>query len=239
MPINGVSNVNFGSFQQPVNNAMQNAQALGSQAAQAAQNGFNQVSTNLNNFANDSLKLMTTGDTSVIPAVGSVLGKGVAGAVVAQSHAGTVATLLTEAGTGISGAFKGGLGGIRAALPAALEWGKGFLNTMGRATGLSALISGGISAVSNTIGVLAGRVTGRDAVGNVAADTTSGAVSGIGAAFSSAGAVMIASAFTPLAPLTVPLAIGAGVLGAIGSDQLFKVSGAYNWVKEKVSSLFD
>ena len=107
-----------------------------------------------------------------------------------------------------------------------------------KSTGIAAAVSAGFSAVTNLIGVLTGKIKGSEAVGRVAADTVNGAVTGLGATLAS-GAAM--AGLTALGVVGWPATLivgGVGLLGAFLLDKVFKKSGAWNWIKEKVSGLF-
>lgn len=115
---------------------------------------------------------------------------------------------------------------------------KSFGSTMLKGTGLAAVVSAGFSAVTNLIGVLTGKIKGPEAAGRVAADTVNGAVTGIGATLASGAAMAGLAALGVVGwPLTLIVG-GVGLLGAFLCDKLFKKSGAWNWIKEKVQGLF-
>lgn len=125
-------------------------------------------------------------------------------------------------------AAKGGGGSVAAGL-------KGLgLNAL-KATGLSAVVSGGFSAVTNAIAVWQGTKTKEQAIVNVASDTVSGAVTGLGATVAGGAAMALAGG---LAGWPMMLVVGgASVLGGYLADKLYTKSGAKDWVKGKVSDM--
>ncbi|GIW21628.1 MAG: hypothetical protein KatS3mg068_0635 [Candidatus Sericytochromatia bacterium] len=82
------------------------------------------------------------------------------------------------------------------------------------AVGIGALVSGGVSAVSNTISVLNGRESVGDAVSNVTKDSLKGAISGVGGVL---GGGLTAMALTMFKIGGTPLTIAAVIGGAVGS----------------------
>ena len=105
-----------------------------------------------------------------------------------------------------------------------------------KGTGISALVSGIFSGVSNGIGVFTGRITKADAAGSIAADVANGAVSGAGGALVGGVAMagLTALGMTAGLPLTL-LAGGATLLGSYLGDKLFKKTGAYDKIFNTVS----
>lgn len=91
--------------------------------------------------------------------------------------------------------------------------------TAANAAGVGALLSGGLSAVGNTVGLLSGRQTVRGAASNVVADSIQGAVSGIGG-FAVGGASALA--LTMFKCTGTPVAIAGIVGGAIGASLVNK-----------------
>ena len=93
------------------------------------------------------------------------------------------------------------------------------------AAGIGALLSGGVSVVGNTVGLVSGRQSFRGAAGNIVADSVQGAVSGIGG-FAVGG--MSALALTLFKVTGTPVAIAGIVGGAIGAslmNKYFKTEG--------------
>lgn len=124
-------------------------------------------------------------------------------------------------------------GGLKAVLNGGKAIGMGVLKGMG----VSALVSGIFSTISNGIAVLTGRETKADAVGSVAADVANGAVSGIGASLFG-GAAMAGLGALGVAGLPLTLLVGgAALLGTYLGDKLFKKTGAYDIIQSKVSGM--
>lgn len=107
-------------------------------------------------------------------------------------------------------AMKPGQGGnLQAAVPSLQK----IAGTTLQGAGLSALVSAGVSAVSNGIGVARGKVDGQTAVKNVMADGISGAIGGFGAVSAGATGSMLLGAFGVVG---LPLTIGTVAFGAAG-----------------------
>lgn len=105
-----------------------------------------------------------------------------------------------------------------------------------KAGGLSAGISGAVSAFQNISASVRGEITGRDAIGNVGADTVGGLMSGTTAGLG-AGAATLALRSLGVAglPLTIG-AVAAGALGGLGGAKLYDVSGLRDRVFNAVSA---
>lgn len=113
------------------------------------------------------------------------------------------------------------------------------VSTTLKTMGLSALISGGISTVSNLINIVAGRVKTPEAVGNIVADTLTSTVTGLGALVTGGVGSLALSCFG-IAGL--PLTIGSIALGAIGAvltDKLIKKVGVHDAIRDNVKKLFN
>jgi len=126
-----------------------------------------------------------------------------------------------SAGTGMSGAMSS-------------------LKTLGqttlKATGLSAIVSGGFSLITNGIQVFQGKKTWSDVGGSVVADAANGAVSGITASLAAGGASLLAAAIGG-PTLVGTLVVGLGAAGGAWlGDKLFKDTGAYDYVKDNVTN---
>lgn len=129
-------------------------------------------------------------------------------------------------------AIKTGTGSVAGAL-------KGLGMAAIKSTGLSALVSGGFSAVTNGIAYWRGEKTKTQAVANVATDTVTGAVTGLGATIAG-GAAMAALAGTSITGIGLTLLVGgAGMIGGWLADKLLTKSGAKDWVKSKVIGMMD
>src|SRR5690606_22861699 len=104
--------------------------------------------------------------------------------------------------------------------------------------GLGGLVSGGFSLVTNGIQALQGKKSWADVGGSVAADAANGTVSGITATLAGGGATLIAGALGATGIVST-LIVGLGAVGgAFLGDKLFRGTGAYDWIKEKVEGLF-
>lgn len=170
-------------------------------------------------------------------AIGSLLGRTLSGGYIGYRYSNEVATIThtaynqikTGIGSGdFGGALKGLAGGIKSSGIIALKAG-----------GISSAINAGTSVVSNVVETLSGRQTGTEAVGNVAADTVGGFLSGVGAsAFSGISTLGLSLAGTVGLPLTI-IGVAGGAVGSVLIDKAYKASGLFTNVKSKVIKLID
>jgi hypothetical protein len=105
-------------------------------------------------------------------------------------------------------------GSFKDVLNSAKTNGKVLGGATANAIGIGVLISGGVSAVSNTVSILQGRESVGGAIGNVAKDSLRGAISGAGGVL---GGGLTAMALTMFKVGGTPLTIAAVIGGAIGS----------------------
>ena len=170
-------------------------------------------------------------------AIGSLLGRTLSGGYVGYRYSHDMADVThatyTAVKNGISsgnfgGAFKGLAGGLRDGGIIALKAG-----------GISTAINAGTSVVSNVFETLAGRQTGAEAVGNVAADSVGGFFSGMGASvFAGMSTLGISIAGVAGLPLTI-VGVAGGAVGSVLVDKAYKASGLFSLVKSKVGRLLD
>jgi hypothetical protein len=99
------------------------------------------------------------------------------------------------------------------------------------------IIGGAVSSVVNAYNVITGKVSGKEAVGTVAADTVTAGISGASGAltggFASLGLGMIGMGGIP----GLIVASGVGLAGAVGVQFLLQKTGIYNSIKEKVMNM--
>lgn len=170
-------------------------------------------------------------------AIGSLMGRVLSGGYIGYRYSGEVAEItrttfnaVKEGFThgNIGGAFKGLAGGLKASGIIALKAG-----------GISTAINAGTSIVSNVIETVSGRQTGSEAVGNVAADTVGGFLSGVGAsAFSGISTLGLSLAGTAGLPLTI-IGVAGGAVGSILIDKAYKASGLFSIIKTKLTGYVD
>ncbi|MBF2053480.1 MAG: hypothetical protein IGS03_08455 [Candidatus Sericytochromatia bacterium] len=130
------------------------------------------------------------------------------------------------------GAIKSGTGSVIGSL-------KAVGGTLLKSTGLSALVSGGFSAVTNGIAYMQGKKTATQAVSNVVTDTVTGAATGLGATLAG-GAAMMALAGTSVAGFGLTLLVGgASILGGFLADKVLTKTGAKEWIKSKTIAMMD
>ncbi|MFN8671689.1 MAG: hypothetical protein U0457_06330 [Candidatus Sericytochromatia bacterium] len=115
---------------------------------------------------------------------------------------------------------------------------KGLGGTLLKGTGLSAIVAGGFSLVTNGIMVMQGKKTWSDVGGTIAADTANGAVSGLTGTLAAGGATLLAGALGATG-LVSGLIVGVGAMGGAWlGDKLFKGTGLYDKIKDKVDDFF-
>lgn len=140
--------------------------------------------------------------------LGRMAGHAAGGGFAAYKLGGQTATHIREA----TEAYKGtpeAPGGIKAALPGIQ---KVMFNGL-KGAGLSALVSAGVSAVTNGVGVVSGKTDSQTAFNNVVGDTISGAVGGFtGVTAAGAGNLLLSS----MGMAGIPLTIGTVAFGAVG-----------------------
>lgn len=156
--------------------------------------------------------------------------------VSSMRYGNAVADSLRGMRSGASSSIGSDLGAVESA---GLKTGlKGLGGTLLKGTGLAAIVSGGFSLVTNGIQVLQGKKTWAEVGGTVAADTVNGAVSGLTGTLAAGGATLLAGAFGATG-LVSTLIVGAGAMGGAWlGDKLFRGTGMYDSLKEKVDSWF-
>ena len=113
---------------------------------------------------------------------------------------------------------------------------KGIGSSLLKGSGLAAIVSGGFSLITNGIQVLQGKKTWSDAGGSIAADSVGGAISGITGTIG-AGIAGLLVGGTGLLPTLV---IGVGAMGGAWlGDKLFRGTGMYDKVKDKVTTMIE
>ena len=157
--------------------------------------------------------------------IGGIVGSAVAGGAASYKFSATFSNSLkstvqeVKTAEGMGNKFKASFPGV-----------KDMAQTSMKAAGIGALISGGISAITNGVDVLRGKKTGAEAVGTFAADTAGGAVSAMtGVAAGGLATFALGAMFTGT-PL-IAIGVGVGALGALLGDRLFKGSGAYDAIR--------
>lgn len=170
-------------------------------------------------FSSDSFTLGTVGSV-VAKAGGAGAGAFVSGAAVGASMRTTATAVKANGLLAVGKNLAAVGGGFRAALPA-----------IGKGLGIGVVVNAGVSGIINGIGVLTNKITGKEALGNVVADTVTG-VGTSALAIGAGGLVMAAAAALPFAPI---LAVGAGIAAAVGGDFLFKKTGLWDKIKSMVT----
>lgn len=155
----------------------------------------------------------------------------------AQVRIGSVGDLLIGGivGSKFNGGFADAIGKIRAD-GFSLDNLKGVGKLSLKAGGLSAGLSGAVSAFQNIKATVRGDISEREAFGNIGADTIGGLMTGTTAGLG-AGAATLALRSFGLAGL--PLTIGAaaaGALGGLGGSKLYEVTGLRNRVFDAFSA---
>lgn len=130
---------------------------------------------------------------------------------------------------GITQAETSAVGGVGSAL-------KGIGSSMLKGSGLGAIVSGGFSLITNGIQAFQGKKTWSEAGGLVAADTVGGAISGITGTLGAGVAGLLVGG----AGLLPTLVVGLGAMGGAWlGDKLFRGTGMYDKIKDKVSTMID
>lgn len=122
---------------------------------------------------------------------------------------------------------------VKATLPSVKEAGI----TTAKAAGIGAIITGAVSAITNTIEVMQGKKTGGEAVGTMVADTTSGAIGAATGVLTGGLTTFALSSMLGSTPLMV-VGVGVGAIGAVLGDKLFKGIGAYDAIRNAVKGMF-
>lgn len=152
------------------------------------------------------------GEEDRFVAYSRMAGQAAGGGFAAYKLGDQAATHLQELAT----VFKPG-GSFQAALPTLQKLG----GTTLKGAGLSALVAAGVSAVSNGVSVVRGKLDGQAAVQNVVTDSIGGAVGGLGAVSAAgAGSLMLRS----FGIAGLPLTIGTIAFGALGGVAAGKVA---------------
>lgn len=167
-----------------------------------------------------------------IAAIGSMVGRTLSGGYIGYKYSHDVAGITKNTydaiklgiGSGKFGqAFKGLAVGLKDVGVISLKAG-----------GISSAINAGTSAVANAAEVMSGRQTGAEAVGNVTSDTVGGFLSGMGATvFSGISTLGLGVAGVAGTPLIVA-GVAGGAVGSVLTDMLFKSSGLFTVLKNKV-----
>lgn len=172
-----------------------------------------------------------------VAAVGSMVGKALSGGWIGYKYGGDMSHTYKEtflqvksdvAGGNISGAFRSlGVGIKDAGVIAA------------KSAGISAVISAGAAVASNIFEMAAGRQTAKESVANVAADTVGGLLTGATAStFAGLSTLGLSFAGVTGLPLTI-LGVTSGAVGSLLMDKLYKASGLFTMLKNRVSRVIE
>jgi hypothetical protein len=205
---------------------------------------YNFSTSGAGSFATKAATALGT-DSMDIGGIGGMVGHGIGGGVAAFFQAKNVASAFStarqaavagraakaaEAGakigfmTKISGGVKGILGGFRAAMPSILK-----------GTGMGAAVSGVISAGINGYRALVTKeISGRQAMGEIAADTVTGAVTSLGGLGLGAAVVGIAGTMLGGLPLAI-LGTAAGIAGSLLTDRILNKTGIRDGIRDAVA----
>lgn len=170
-------------------------------------------------------------------AIGSLLGRTFSGGYIGYRYSNDVANITHESFLQIKqGIHAGDFGQAIKGLAGGLK-GTGIIAI--KAGGISSAINAGTSIVSNVFETISGRQTGTEAVGNVAADTVGGFLSGIGASiFSGISTLGLSLAGSVGVPLTI-IGVAGGAVGSVLIDKAYKGSGLFTIIKSKVTGFID
>jgi hypothetical protein len=205
---------------------------------------YNQFTQSASTFASKAATTMGT-DSMDIGGIGGMVGHGIGGGVAAffqaknvagafstarQAAVATRAAKAADAGakigfmTKVTGGVKGILGGFRAAMPSILK-----------GTGMGAAVSGIVSAGINGYRALVTKeISGRQAMGEIAADTATGALTSLGGLGLGAAVVGIAGTMLGGLPLAI-LGTAAGIAGSLLTDRLLNKTGIRDGIRDAVA----
>jgi hypothetical protein len=205
---------------------------------------YNQFTQTAGNFATQAASTMGT-DSMDIGGIGGMVGHGIGGGVAAFFQAGKTATAFAGGKAAVSAAAsakaaatgakvslfskigtgaKGILGGVKAAFPHMLK-----------GAGMGAAVSGVVSAGINGYRALVTKeITGRQAMGEIAADTVTGAVSSVGGLALGAAVVGVAGTMLGGLPLAI-LGTAAGIAGSLLTDRLLNKTGIRDGIRDAVA----
>ncbi len=170
-------------------------------------------------------------------AIGSLVGRTLSGGYVGYRYGGEVATITHTTYQNVKSgivngqfgqAFKGLAGGLKQV---------GVISI--KAGGISSAINAGTSLFANTFETISGRQTAKEAVGNVAADTVGGFLSGMGASvFSGMASLGVTLAGAGGLPITIA-AVAGGAVGSLLLDKAYKASGLFTLLKSKITKTLE
>ncbi|GEM_PF-5435184 len=161
--------------------------------------------------------------------------KGVAQNTVATVKTAETAATATQGAKGILGSIKDKLSGLGSKLKGArldsFKAGlKQILPGLGKAFRSGAIVSAIFSGIGNLYMMMNGERSGRRALGGIVGDTLGGAVGGVVSAIASGAAIAALGALGVIGwPVTLAAA-GAGFLGFLAFDKLFKGSGLHDTI---------
>lgn len=158
--------------------------------------------------------------------IGGMVGSAVGGGVASWKFSATFSNSLKTTIANVKTAEPGFGNKFKASMPGVKEIG---LTTL-KGGGLGALVSGGISAVSNIIDVMQGTKTGAEAIGTAAADTVSGGIGAMAGVATGGMATFLLGSALGATPLLI-VGVGLGALGSVLASKLFSSSGAYDAIR--------
>lgn len=170
-------------------------------------------------------------------AIGSLIGRTISGGFIGYRYSHDMANITHTTYTNIKQGITSGqpLSAVKSLAVGVKQAGAISL----KAGAISSAVNAGTSVVANIAETIAGRQTGSEAVGNVAADTVGGFLSGVGASiFSGASTLGLSLAGTAGLPLTI-VGVAGGVVGSLLLDKAYKASGLFTVVKGKVMGLLE
>jgi len=168
--------------------------------------------------------------TDTFSQIGGMVGAAAAGGAASFKFSATFSNSLKSTMTAVK-TTEGGFGDkFKASMPGVKSIG---MTTL-KAGGLGALVSGGISAVSNMIDVMQGKKTGAEAIGTAAADTVSGGIGAMAGVASGGLVTMLLGSALGATPLMI-VGVGIGALASVAVSKLFSNSGAYDGIKNSLT----
>jgi hypothetical protein len=189
------------------------------------------------------LSLPTVGNTNPTPGatqsvdrndtfsqIGGLVGAAAGGGVASWKFSATFSNSLKTTIADVKAAEPGFGHKIKASMPGVKSLG---MTTL-KAGGLGALVTGGISAVSNIIDVTKGTKTGAEAIGTAAADAVSGGLGAMAGVTAGGLATFALGSMLGATPLLI-VGVGVGALGSVLVSKLFSSSKAYDGIRNSLT----
>lgn len=202
------------------------------------QERYNQVLNQLHHIKQDGGyvyqdKTAFSNNPRGIAAIGSMVGKALSGGYVGYRYGGDMSHTYKETFVQVkSGITSGDFSHVVRSLGTGIKEAGGIAL---KSAGISAAVSAGTAVVSNVFEMMAGRQTAKESIANVTADTVGGLLTGVSAS-TFAGLTTLGLSFAGVTGLPVTiLGVASGAVGSLLIDKLYKASGMFTMLKNRVS----